>query len=103
MKSTKTGPSTTRSETMTTTATATQTTRQPLTARQVQSIRDVIAARDTALADLRIAPAHQQGSEWARDRMGDVKYANHFIARSAQRWGYMPAELIEACNGVDEG
>jgi hypothetical protein len=71
--------------------------RQQLTDRQVASIREAIEQRDTALADLRIAPAHQQGSDWARDRMEDVKYANHHIARSAQRWGYEPAELIALC------
>ena len=73
------------------------TTRQDLTTARTASIRQAVEQRDTALADLRHAPASQQQTEWARDRREDVKFANHFIARSAQRWGWEPAELIAAC------
>jgi hypothetical protein len=64
------------------------TTTQPVTLRS-QAIATLLSIRDTAAADLAMMPAHKQGSEWARDRVGDVDRAN----RQLERLGVGPAAV----------
>jgi hypothetical protein len=75
----------------------TTTTRPTLTALLTREVRRAVAQRDTALVDLELAPAARMGTEWARDRQLDVTSQNAFIARTAERPGMEPAELIAAC------
>lgn len=78
-----------------TTATTTPTvTYPPLTALLARSIQESVRIRDTALVDLATADPAQLGSQWAADRMADVTHQNEFIARTAERLGMEPADLI---------
>lgn len=72
-------------------------TRPTLTARQIAAVRGALHVRDTALADLKAAPA-QHGSEWGADRMADVTWSNRQIEKLARQVEMEPAELIAACS-----
>ncbi len=45
------------------------------------AIATLIQIRDTAALDLAVMPSHKQGSEWARDRIADIAWANRQLER----------------------
>lgn len=68
-----------------------------MNAKMIETVRRILEIRDSAIADLNAAGPSKRASDWARDRIADVNYANRQIQAIADRIGMGPASLVAAC------